>query len=546
MNVPPNKFPVELTKRPRWVVWRLQQTKKVPFNPRNGRMAKCDDPSTWTTYSEAVKALESGRYGGLGFMLGDGIAGIDLDHCRDPRTELIQPWALEVVSQLNSYTEVSPSGEGLHILVRGRLAGAGVNRKDWQGRQHIEIYDTHRYFTVSGTHLSGTPTSIEDRQNELQALYRQVCKSRRQLSKEFPSASKSPSTDEDLMDLAMNAKNGKKFERLWDGDVRNYKSRSEADAAFVQILAFYSTDDRQIARLWQASGLNRDKQNRNDYIRRTIERARFLQRVNYSPQTKLEEEHQAGSSNDLAISNDPERETYLRKLLANSSRMARARMMMVAALGFEKVPWRFLDAIHAHLRNTLSARIITDSMLAAIYQQNGDASSVETVRRDKKRLLKAQQRIGIELIWYWPGRMNPQTGKRFGSRYISYLDRWTLEAIDLAIDKRGYKFSDALLREACACIAGKIVRVPSQTTNGDQPSRDAVSKEVDAEKRLERDVVRLYEAWSEMELTTGEKQEKTHRLLRYLSTLLVSGVLKRDHAIDHHIVAVSDHTPTVN
>ena len=69
----------------------------------------------------------------------------------DPATGEIEGWAQEIIEELNSYTEISPSGTGVHILVRGELP-AGRNRK---GR--FEAYDQGRYFTITGEHLSAHP-----------------------------------------------------------------------------------------------------------------------------------------------------------------------------------------------------------------------------------------------------------------------------------------------------------------------------------------------------------------------------------------------------
>src|SRR5262249_59536187 len=88
--------------------------------------------------------------------------------CRDAQTGVIAPWAREIVAALDSYTEVSPSGTGLHSFVCGKLPLGG--------RRHgrIEMYDRDRYFTVTGDHLEGTPAAIEERTTELAALHARV------------------------------------------------------------------------------------------------------------------------------------------------------------------------------------------------------------------------------------------------------------------------------------------------------------------------------------------------------------------------------------
>ena len=105
-------FPAELKSLPQWVVRRG----KVPINPRMGDGAKAGQPNTWATFEEAVQA--SAGYDGIGFEFhNNGIVGVDLDHVIDPETGITDLAALEAVNRLNSYTEYSPSGTGLHIYI---------------------------------------------------------------------------------------------------------------------------------------------------------------------------------------------------------------------------------------------------------------------------------------------------------------------------------------------------------------------------------------------------------------------------------------------
>ena len=144
-------IPRELRDRRQWVNYRREvrdgKPTKVPYDPRTGRRAESDNPATWATFDEVVGALElGGRYDGVGFVFSedDPYVGVDLDHCRDPETGAVEPWALGIVRRLDSYTEVSPSGTGLHIIVKGRLP-PGRRRKG-----QIEMYSEGRFFTMSG------------------------------------------------------------------------------------------------------------------------------------------------------------------------------------------------------------------------------------------------------------------------------------------------------------------------------------------------------------------------------------------------------------
>lgn len=160
---------------PQWVVWAYRRREngswtKPPINPRTGKNASSDDPSTWTTFDVAVSAYRSGRYDGVGFMLTDDcpFAGVDLDDCRDPDTGEIADGVWEIIDALDSYTEISPSGTGVKIWVEGTLPSGGTKRGP------IELYDRDRYFTVTGLHLPEMPTTIEARQEALATLHEQV------------------------------------------------------------------------------------------------------------------------------------------------------------------------------------------------------------------------------------------------------------------------------------------------------------------------------------------------------------------------------------
>lgn len=175
----------DLKAYPQWVCC---NTSKVPFSPLTGKGADCTDPSTWGTYDQAYHAWKGQRtwYSGIGFefLKDQAITGIDLDKCIVDRQ--MSPFAREVIAQLQSYTEYSPSGTGIHIWVRGSLpANLSPNRKG-DGEDRIEMYDHERYFTVTGKHVQGTPETIEERQQELLNLYHRIRERRIQTKQDEP------------------------------------------------------------------------------------------------------------------------------------------------------------------------------------------------------------------------------------------------------------------------------------------------------------------------------------------------------------------------
>ena len=116
---------------------------KEPINPLNGHNAKANDPSTWGMLDQAIKAMFQFQLDGIGVELGRGLCGIDLDHCINEQGQ-ITVQARDVIAAMDSYTEISPSGTGIHILFSG-IIPEGSRRKDG-----IEMYSEGRYFTVTG------------------------------------------------------------------------------------------------------------------------------------------------------------------------------------------------------------------------------------------------------------------------------------------------------------------------------------------------------------------------------------------------------------
>ncbi len=259
-----------------WVCWRAEERNgkltKVPYSPTTGSRARSDDAATWATLDQAREAAQEGTYEGIGFVFvsSDPFCGVDLDSCVSPETGEVEPWAMNTVEELDSYTEISPSGTGLHVIVRAELPPNG-NRKD-----RVELYDRGRFFTVTGNHLHGTPTAVRERQQQIRTLHNRLFTPNplEVSSTNGTPASESPLDDVEVLRRAMSAANGSRFAALWTGDSSGYSSDSEADLALCSMLAFWTgPDEGRIASLFARSGLARKKWDREDYRRRTITRA---------------------------------------------------------------------------------------------------------------------------------------------------------------------------------------------------------------------------------------------------------------------------------
>jgi hypothetical protein len=271
-------IPRELRQLNRWVVWRYVQDvdpetgdvdfDKPPVNARTGGLASSTNKATWSTFFEALAAYCKGDLDGMGFVLNgeNDLVAVDLDKCRDPVSGAIEPWGRDIVQALDTYTEVSPSGEGLRLFLHGKLPPHGRKKGAY------ENYSTGRYVTVTGHRLDGTPAEIGDRQDELDRVHRRIFGETPKPPKRRPVGAGDVADDE-IICKASAAKNGGRFRRLWDG-YHDFPSASEADLALCRRLAFWCGPyPERIDALFRQSGLFRSKWNRQDYRERTIRKA---------------------------------------------------------------------------------------------------------------------------------------------------------------------------------------------------------------------------------------------------------------------------------
>jgi len=168
-----SECPETLREREQWVCWREEtrdgKPTKVPVTPGTGGFASSTDPETWDAFETALEYTETEHADGVGFVFTDDdpIVGVDLDDCRDPETGDVDDAAQDIIKRLDSYTEVSPSGTGYHVLITGELP-EGRNR-----RGSVELYDTARFFTVTGDHVDETLGRVARRQDALTAIHRE-------------------------------------------------------------------------------------------------------------------------------------------------------------------------------------------------------------------------------------------------------------------------------------------------------------------------------------------------------------------------------------
>ena len=263
-----------------WVAYRIvaneskKKADKLPLNPHDGTNAKANDPSTWGTYNEAMNfalshCLFKSGVGGIGFEFANGYAGIDLDDVILSDGSL-KSFASDIVSLMDSYTEYSPSGNGLHVLFKlsRPLSDFGSRRRN--DEIGLEMYDSGRYFTVTGN-VYGETKPIAERTKMAREVYEKYLSESKSknLNKVLLYLSESTIgnettnmlSDGELLEIMFSSQNGEKIRSLFSGDTSGYANDdSRADLALYSYLAFWTNNDlARIDALFRQSGLMRRK-----------------------------------------------------------------------------------------------------------------------------------------------------------------------------------------------------------------------------------------------------------------------------------------------
>lgn len=253
-------IPHELARERRWVTWRLVV--------RNGKRTKPPDQATndaraWLTLARAIKYAERTGADGIGFVLGTGLVGVDIDHCISDEGELSNV-ARDALESIDTYAERSPSGRGIHLILRASFPNHSYNDRELG----LEIYDGSdghaRFFTITG-HRFTNATEIADGVDTqgafdaLRARWIRVGAPLREIVDE-PNDAAQRLNDGVILSLLFAAKNAQKAQRLFEhGDWSGYPSQSEADLALVRMLRFYTREVAQLDRLFRRSALMRAK-----------------------------------------------------------------------------------------------------------------------------------------------------------------------------------------------------------------------------------------------------------------------------------------------
>lgn len=299
-------IPAELQELRQWVLWRYiwkvdestgrAEWAKLPMQA-SGQAAKSNDPVTWATFKDALNAWDTARssFDGIGFMFTpeSKVVGVDVDNCVEPDEsgELrINKIGARVIELLDSYTELSPSGSGIHVLVKAELAEALKDSKTG-----VEVYNKGRYFTVTGS-LWSDFIPVQDRTEQLRQMVEGIRKAKAAPAKNG-SSQHSPVaslTVDDRLKKAFAAQNGQSIARLFHGDTSDYNGDdSAADLALCSKLAFWCENrSDMLDTMFRQSRLMRDKWDQKHssagetYGQMTLSKALSGQTEFYDPQRR--------------------------------------------------------------------------------------------------------------------------------------------------------------------------------------------------------------------------------------------------------------------
>lgn len=257
-------IPTELKQLKQWCIWKYEQRNnkrtKVPYSI-DDRMAKSNDESTWATYEDARAALSTHQADGVGFFFKPPYMGIDLDNIADEverfkRNDIAENVIFEMYESLKSYAEYSPSGTGIHIIIKGAVPGPRRRKGD------VEMYDSGRFFTMTGDSL-GKYTEINTPADmTIERLYKKYVGADNVVH--MPTNDHGVTHDlseSEIVARILNSKQSELFKRFMNDDWQElYTSQSEADMAFANLLAFWCARDyTKMDALFRQSSLMRGK-----------------------------------------------------------------------------------------------------------------------------------------------------------------------------------------------------------------------------------------------------------------------------------------------
>lgn len=390
-----NSIPSELKALPQWILWRAEKRNgkptKVPYQV-TGEMAQANNRRTWSTFATAVKFYLEGNYDGIGFVFSrqDNYIGIDIDKCvvdGKPNT-----FATEIINTLDSYTEFSPSGKGIHIIIKGGLPQSvlGTGRKST--KHGLEIYSYGRYFSFTGNRENSN--EVIERTDELAEVFEKYfddsdIQGRINLA-EFEK-DEIKISNEQLWERMFRSKKGDEIRSLYNGNLIN-DDHSSSDLALVNYLAFWTGKSAtRMDAMFRETGLMRDKwdvihfrDTNETYGERTIATA-----ISSTSSTILDRQHESEFSFEFLgdveeVDNKPKKRFRLTEL-GNAERIAHEYGHVIKYVS--DMGWLIWDGKRWRIDNKKEIERITAKVLRDLYKSE-DEAEIKWARMCERRNIR--------------------------------------------------------------------------------------------------------------------------------------------------------------
>lgn len=337
-----NEIPSELRLLPQWILWKAEEKggryTKIPFQV-DGNEARSNDRRTWSTFATAAKFYTESNADGIGFVFSrqDNYIGIDIDKCvtyaaddTNKVNPIINDFAKEIIDTLDSYTEFSVSGTGIHIIIKGSLPQSVVGTGRKSAKHGLEIYQYGRYFTMTGNRENAN--EIYDRTDEIAEILEKYfddsdVQGRVNLA-EFEK-DEIKLSNEALWERMFRSKSGDEIRSLYNGNLIN-DDHSSSDLALCNHLAFWTGKSAsRMDSMFRETSLMRDKWDRihfsdtgETYGERTIAEA-----ISSTTTTVLDQQHYEEfsfdfHSGDEEIVEDKPKKKFRLTELGNAERIA--------------------------------------------------------------------------------------------------------------------------------------------------------------------------------------------------------------------------------
>jgi len=347
-----SKIPYELKELNNWCCfkkeWEEQRQKytKRPYTPTTNTLAKSNDPNTWVSFDEALEHVDN--YDGIGFFFTAPYIGVDIDDVSDQieaykENDEVENTVSEFIELLSSYAEISPSGNGIHIIVKGELPPNG------RRKGNIEIYDKGRFFTMTGNNIGGYQSINDDNDyGHLKFLHSKYIETV-QDNKMYRNTSDGAGNNltlEEIYTAATNSKKGLRFKTLFEGNWEQfYASQSDADMALVSDLAFWTArDPKKMDDMFRKSKLYRGKwdemRGEKTYGEMTIQKAIDSTTSEFIP-LQTDDDFQIHLLDDTTVR--PVKKKYYGYDDTGNAERLRDRFGHIARFNFTSKKWMYYD-----------------------------------------------------------------------------------------------------------------------------------------------------------------------------------------------------------